>query len=65
LREANAAAYRIFLDRTVCEGLQAMYQGTPVTDAGLKEIAGLKSLKLLNGHDTKVTEKGLAELKKD
>ena len=36
--------------------------GTRVTDAGLKELAGLKSLQSLNLWDTLVTDAGLKEL---
>jgi hypothetical protein len=36
--------------------------GKPVTDAGLKELAGLKSLQALNLGGTKVTDAGLKEL---
>ena len=35
---------------------------TPATDAGLKELAALKSLQHLNLGDTKVTDEGLKEL---
>ena len=35
---------------------------TRVTDAGLKELAGKKSLQLLSLHDTPVTDAGLKEL---
>jgi hypothetical protein len=35
---------------------------TRVTDAGLKELAGLRSLQLLNLHNTQVTDAGLKEL---
>ena len=35
-----------------------------MTDAGLKELAGLKSLQSLNLHSTKVTDAGLKELQK-
>jgi hypothetical protein len=38
--------------------------GTKVTDAGLKELAGLKNLKLLFLFDAPVTPAGIAELKK-
>jgi Leucine Rich repeat len=38
-------------------------RGTDVTDAGLKYIAGLKSLKKLHLEKTRITDKGLAELK--
>jgi len=38
-------------------------RGTDVTDAGLKHVAGLKSLKKLHLEKTKITDKGLAELK--
>src|SRR5262245_50317493 len=38
--------------------------GTEVTDAGLKELAGLKSLRLLNLIDTPVTDGGLKEVGK-
>ncbi len=37
---------------------------SPVTDEGLKELAGLKSPKVLGVRGTKVTDKGLDELKK-
>ena len=33
-----------------------------MTDAGLKELAGLKNLQSLNLDDTKVTDAGLKEL---
>ena len=33
-----------------------------MTDAGLKELAGLKSLQTLNLSNTKVTDAGLKEL---
>ena len=33
-----------------------------MTDAGLKELAGLKSLQMLNLDSTKVTDAGLKEL---
>ena len=33
-----------------------------MTDAGLKELAGLKSLQTLNLNDTQVTDAGLKEL---
>ena len=36
---------------------------TNVTDAGLQELAGLKSLKGVSLSGTKVTDKGIAELK--
>ena len=35
---------------------------TNVTDAGLKELAGLKSLQALNLNNTQVTDAGLKEL---
>ena len=38
--------------------------GTRVTDAGLKELAGLKSLHTLNLSETQVTDAGMAELEK-
>jgi Leucine-rich repeat (LRR) protein len=37
-------------------------QGTQVTNAGLKELAGLKSLQTLNLSNTKVTDVGLKDL---
>jgi len=36
-----------------------------VTDAGLKELAGLKSLRWLRLNDTKVTAAGVAALQKE
>jgi hypothetical protein len=36
----------------------------PVTDEGLKTLAGLKSLQLLNVRGTRVTDQGVAELQK-
>ena len=36
-----------------------------VTDAGLKELAGLTQLQSLNLHNTKVTDAGLKELARD
>ena len=36
--------------------------GTKVTDTGLRELAGLKSLQSLDLHKTKVTDEGLKEL---
>jgi hypothetical protein len=39
-------------------------QSTQVTDAGLKELAGLKSLQLLKLSGTQVTDAGLQELRK-
>jgi hypothetical protein len=37
---------------------------TPVTDAGLKELHGLKALRLINVSRTKVTDEGVSELQK-
>jgi hypothetical protein len=37
---------------------------TKVTDAGLKELAALKGLKVLDLSSTKVTDAGLKELRK-
>jgi hypothetical protein len=39
-------------------------RGTAVTDVGLKELAGLKSLTILDLGGTKVTDVGVAMLKK-
>jgi internalin A len=36
----------------------------PVTDAGLKELAGMKGLQSLELYGTKVTDAGAAELQK-
>jgi len=36
-----------------------------VTDAGMKELAGLKSLQTLNLVDTQVTDAGAAKLQKE
>jgi hypothetical protein len=38
--------------------------GAPVTDAGLKELARLKSLEWISVYRTKVPDKGVAELRK-
>jgi len=38
--------------------------GTPVTDAGLKELTALKRLTSLSLANTKVTEAGVAELRR-
>jgi hypothetical protein len=35
---------------------------TPITDAGLKELAKLQQLTYLNLRDTKVTKAGVAQL---
>ncbi len=37
---------------------------TQVTDTGLKELAGLKQLAALDLRDTKVTDAGVADLRK-
>jgi hypothetical protein len=39
-------------------------RGTKVTDAGLRELAALKGLRILALSDTKVTDAGVAELQK-
>jgi hypothetical protein len=41
-----------------------MLRETAITDAGLKELASLKGLTLLNVSKTKVTDAGVGELKK-
>jgi internalin A len=38
--------------------------GTNVTDTGLKELAAIKQLRFLHLNETKVTDKGVEELKK-
>jgi hypothetical protein len=41
-----------------------LLQHTPVTDAGLKELASVKGLKKLVLYETKVTDAGAADLQK-
>jgi hypothetical protein len=50
--------------RSAAEIDRLFLHDTPVTDAGLKELAGLKALRLLLLRGTKVTDRGVAELKK-
>ena len=45
-------------------GFGLSISGTKVTDAGLKELAGLTSLQTLVLNDTEVTDAGIAELRK-
>jgi hypothetical protein len=40
----------------------AYLSGTPVTDAGLKEVAALPRLTLLSLYDTKVTDAGMTQV---